>query len=378
MQRAQGENSFIMWQARQKSSPSHFLLTMLTVIIIRLLTFLQYCLQSSRQWCETLRWHVGRYRKSLSWRFHQLQRPAKRLEPIVPSNPAIIDGLHRLPPEIRLQIYGYLLPHHYVVQPEFDSGRLRARFGLLATNQARSETTKFIRNDDDRPSTTLRTILEDGGSFLHQTSPRIPSTKMTAGRLICGDGEAWHASRYPDLFGADACAKLLRTSKSIYRELIEIFYSRHTFSFFGPEMLRIFLDQVSLEGLRSIKHIHLAVPLTAKCLSMEETFKQLADTMTRIASDMPNLQHLDVEIVVNQSPTPKALREFIAPSFKNLRLHSLEDFVLKISVLQSDGRKKITQENGAGVFAIADAEEYRKLKASLIRHREGINTSSEV
>jgi hypothetical protein len=190
---------------------------------------------------------------------------------------------------------------------------------------------------------------------------------MTAGRLICGDGEAWHIHQCPNFFGGGAWTSLLRTSKLLHREAVNILYSRHTFSFFGPEMLQVFLDQASLEGLRAVRHMHLAVPLSSQASSIGNALDFLAQTMKRVELEMPGLQHLDVEIVAQhgQPHNSALLWRRVSTIFEQLQLRQLEDFVLKISVLRKDvGGKKI-QDQATGFKALDtwDVSEYGRIKA---------------
>jgi hypothetical protein len=348
-------------------------LVMATVMAFSYVGYVQSWLESYQHCYRILLWQLQKYQKTLSWRWHKLQKAQKRSQPLSPPSPTLSDDLHRLPPELRLQIYGYLFPQHYVVQPEIDNGRLRVRFGLLASKPTTPNTASFIRNDADPPSNTLRLTLEDGGSFLHQTSPQLPSTKRTAGRLICGDGEAWYINQCPKFFGGGAWTSLLRTSKLVHREVVDILYGTHTFSFFGPEMLQVFLDQASFEGLRSVRHVHLAVPLPRRESSMESVLDNVAQTMRRVELEMTALQHLDVEFMAYEGPPhdTTTLWRRVRQIFGQLRLHSLEDFALKISVPRKDARseKAVSREMAFEALCAWDDGEYERLRTSMMARR---------
>lgn len=172
-----------------------------------------------------------------------------------------------------------------------------------------------------------------------------------------------------DFFGWGAYTSLLRTNKLTHQEVVDVLYSRHTFSFFGPELLLRFLDRASLEGLRSIKHLHLAVPLPPHPSSMKHALQCLSGTVKRVASEIPSLQHLDVEIVVQSGPVDDEalLQSNLLSIFRQIRPHSLEEFVLKFSLLQNNerGKKGILEADRVVLPGLWSDDEYRKLKVFL-------------
>lgn len=330
-----------------------------------LIQILQICVNACHLCYRAVSRQFLLYRKRLQWRYHNLRIASKRSEPISPSNSMLTDRIHRLPPEIRLQIYHHIFPRSYVVQPEFENGRLRVRFGLLTTNSTNSNTA--VSSCSNATRNTLRTTLEDGGSFLHQRSPRIPVTKATAGRLIYGDGEAWYISQCPEFFGGGAFASLLQTSRTVHQEVVDILYSKHIFSFFGPEMLQLFLDRASFEGLRSVRCVHLAVPIQPQGSSMETALILLGRTMRRVNSEMIGLRHLSVEVVSHQGPPqdPVMLRSYVVEILRGLRLESLKCLELTFLVMSNDTSKKMTHpERGFEIMDISVDDNHAKMQSS--------------
>lgn len=238
-----------------------------------------------------------------------------------------------LPIEIRRHIYDLAIPTKKVYQPT--PGRPKyPLFEYHGPQPPHWPPHQHIRSDEDPPSQALGTILRLGGSYLHP----IPAPKRQgcvifhcASQLICGD--MWMELAPAKLPETCFLTDLMRSSRTMYRDLLHHFYARNLFSFFGPESLLYFVRNVSPEGLRLIRYVHLAIPLESEGWQSKHS-KALVEKAFRILQEQfKSLEQLDVEVAILWSQPAEA--QLIAPWLRDevfSQLHGLENLVIKISV----------------------------------------------
>lgn len=241
-----------------------------------------------------------------------------------------------LPIEIRQQIYELVLPTRKVYQP--CPGRPRyPLYEYHGPQPPHWPPHQQIRSDEDPPSQALGAILRLGGSYLDP----IPAPKSQGcvrhsclTELICGDmsmdlGWARDDERY-------SLTNLMRSSRTIYRDLMHHFYASNTFSFFGAESLLYFARNASPEGLQLIRYAHLAIPLQSEEWMPKKSKVLVTKAFGILQAQFESLKQLDVEVVIlwSQPAEPQLMAAWLRDEVFG-QLHGLEKLVVKVSVCKS-------------------------------------------
>lgn len=301
--------------------------------------------------CKRIPRFIHRKRKSYQFRHGRLPKSKPISQGVVgvadKANGISPASILSLPIEIRQQIYEFVLPTKKVYQP--CPGRpkypLHEYHGPQPPHWPPHQ---HIRSDEDPPSQALASILLLGGSYENPIpAPRsqgcVRYSCMT--QLICGDMHMELNWARDD----ESCSltSLMRSSRTIYGDLLHHFYARNTFSFFGAESLLYFVRNVSPEGLRLIRYAHLAIPLEIQDLSTAQLgiplniehwkFQQSKEMVTKafgvLQEQFESLKQLDVEVVIMWDP--RAEVQLLTPWLRDTvfgQLHGLEKLVVKVSV----------------------------------------------
>ncbi|KAL2811978.1 hypothetical protein BJX63DRAFT_432983 [Aspergillus granulosus] len=247
-------------------------------------------------------------------------------------------GFHHLPLEIQQQIFDLVLPPRLVIQPEFRDNRLFSRTGTFPNQYwNRWDRRKHIRDDADPPSEYFAHVLAEGGWYLDQTpEPVDPGAQRPEKYLICGFAEALTPERRRE-YVPTPYVDLLRVDRRCYATVLDDLYRRHTISFFGPEMLSLFMDNASVEGMERIRYVHLGAPLPKLGTKAHiEARKFVAAAIARMAVVFQGLEEFDVEIALPWDPKAQSVQDLsnwvFTEAFASLR--GLKKFVLKVSVLK--------------------------------------------
>lgn len=238
-----------------------------------------------------------------------------------------------LPIEIRQQIYELVLPTKRVYQP-CPGRRKYPLYEYHGPQPPHWPPHQHIRSDEDPPSQALGAILRLGGSY----EDPIPAPKSRGcvrysclTQLICGDMDM--ELRWARGDERWSLTGLMRSSRTIYGDLLHHFYARNTFSFFGAESLLYFVRNVSPEGLRLIRYAHLAIPLRNEAWMSKESKTLVTKAFGVLQEQFESLKQLDVEVVILWYQ--QAESQLIAPWLRDKvfgQLHGLEKLVVKVSV----------------------------------------------
>ncbi|KAI0881410.1 uncharacterized protein GGS22DRAFT_172097 [Annulohypoxylon maeteangense] len=233
-----------------------------------------------------------------------------------------------LPPEIRLHIYRLALVGPAIVQ-------VRTHSSFWGPRPAGWDSAQGIRDDTDAPSNALRCITGLGGSGLHQlvSPPSHGCVRYHAvSRLICGEGHhmvpGW-VQPEKVVFPTD----LMRSSRVVYGEVLDMLYASNTISLFGADIARYFCRNASPEGLSRVRFVHVALVMPSHGWDSSSQMKNVRGAMRMLKDALPSLQQLDVEVALTygQPKNPERfwdwLREDVLGQFRGL-----ERFVLKVSV----------------------------------------------
>ncbi|KAL2831966.1 hypothetical protein BJY01DRAFT_254030 [Aspergillus pseudoustus] len=287
-------------------------------------------------------------------------------------------GFHHLPFEIQQQIYDLALPpQRLLIQPEFRDNRIFSRIGTFPSNRRwnRWKRNKHIRDDSDPPSDDFARALAKGACYLDQSpEPLDPgvereSPKRRRRDLICGFAGSVTAEQRRGELVPVSYVDLLRVDRRCYAVALDDLYARHTISFFGSEMLTLFMDNTSVEGMERIRYVHLGIPLPRRGAKAR---KATAVAMARMAELFPGLEEIDVEVALLWDAETHGAQDVSGwlwnEAFASLR--GLRKFVLKVSVL-----KTILQYHIAGdclrpvldPIKLLSDEEYIALKKRVTR-----------
>jgi len=218
--------------------------------------------------------------------------------------------LNRLPPEIRLEIYRYVLGDNllHLVQGKKKISHVRCR--------ATSETDY---------SRTCR-----------------PLAANTADRLLPGSTSNGNLA-------------LAKTCRQVYQETIDLLYATNVFDLDDPRTLFYFSRSVPHQRLASITKLHVYFPLRYQCWHRnkdaypvrappydESTWKQFWHT---IAIQMPRLADLRLCLLVEASGTPmKVTHAWIKPLLEIRGLRTFDLDILYMGGLKAEpGRLKVAQ-----------------------------------
>lgn len=238
-----------------------------------------------------------------------------------------------LPIEIRQQIYELVLPTKKVYQP--CPGRPKyPLYRYHGPQPPHWPSHQQIRSDEDPPSQSLGSILRLGGSY----SNPVPAPKKRGcvgysclTQLICGD----MSMELGRARGDKRCylTDLMRSSRTIYGDLLHHFYARNTFSFFGAESLLYFVRNASPEGLRLIRYAHLAIPLQSEGWMSKSSKALVTKAFGVLQEQFRSLKQLDVEVVIlwSQPVEPQLMVAWLRDKVFG-QLHGLEKLVVKVTV----------------------------------------------
>ncbi|KAJ0419650.1 hypothetical protein BJY00DRAFT_285706 [Aspergillus carlsbadensis] len=286
-------------------------------------------------------------------------------------------GFNHLPLEIQQQIFDYILPPRLIMQPEFRDSRLVSRIGTFPDYYwNRWSRKKHIRDDSDPTSDYFAHALDQGAWYLDQTpEPLDPSARRPDRYLICGFAESMIPDRRREIVST-GYVDLLRVDRRCYASLLGDLYGRHTISFFGSEMLELFMDNASIEGMQRIKYVHLGIPLPRPgSKTYLEAITSATTAIERMASIISGLEELDVEIALlwglrTVTENDQDLAEWLLhEAFVPLR-GLLKKFVLKVSVLQRIVEMRIAGDVLRPVLVpvkVLSAQNYAALKEALTR-----------
>jgi hypothetical protein len=312
-------------------------------------------------------------------RARKLKRGISRpiLDNIKSTSPLSCDpvGFHHLPLEIQQQIFDLVLPQRLIIQPEFRENRLVSRIGTFPNYYwNRWSPKKHIRDDSDRTSDHFAHVLDQGGWYLDQTpEPLDPSARRPERYLICGFAEALSPERRREIVPT-GYVDLLRADRRCYASFLGDLYARHTISFFGAEMVTLFMDNASLEGMQRIRYVHLGIPLPKPG---SRAYRDARNSVTAAISQMTRvfsgLEELDVEIALLWGEKLGDLQDLsrwlLYEAFE--ALGGLKKFVLKVSVLQRIVEMRIAGDVLKPVLLpvkVLNSRQYSELKKRLTRH----------
>ncbi|KAL3449128.1 hypothetical protein BJX65DRAFT_272861 [Aspergillus insuetus] len=284
-------------------------------------------------------------------------------------------GFHHLPFEIQQQIFDLVLPGRLIIQPEFRDNRLVSRIGTFPSYYwNRWPRKKHIRDDSDRTSDAFAYVLDQGGWYLDQTpEPLDPSARAPERYLICGFAEALSLVRRREIYPT-GYVDLLRVDRRCYACLLGDLYARHTISFFGAEMLMLFMENASLEGMERIRYVHLGIALPKPgSKAYLDARNSVAVAIERMASIFSGLEEVDVEIALLWGEKLGDLQDLsrwlLHEAFDALG-GLLRKFVLKVSVLQRIVEMRIAGDVLKPVLLpvkVINSRQYSELKTRLTR-----------
>ncbi|KAI1653088.1 hypothetical protein F4813DRAFT_375808 [Daldinia decipiens] len=243
------------------------------------------------------------------------------------SAPIKTSFLH-LPPEIRLMIYRLVFGGPAIMQ-------VRSTYSMRGPRPETWVSGQGIRDDADEPSKALRLIIGLGGSPLRQlVAP--PSVGCViygyVSRLICGEKHCFAITRYHD-DEAVHYTDLMRTSRAVYGEALDLLYAEHTISLFGVEMARYFCRNASPEGMKRIRFAHVALIIPSSSWDSPSQKKSIKDTMKLLRHSLPHLLQLDIEVAVTwgQPKDTGLFWSWLTDDGVLGQFRGLEKFVLKAS-----------------------------------------------
>ncbi|KAI1642706.1 uncharacterized protein F4817DRAFT_352147 [Daldinia loculata] len=244
------------------------------------------------------------------------------------SAPTKTSFLH-LPPEIRLMIYRLVLGGPAIMQ-------VRPTYSVRGPRPKTWASRQGIRDDADEPSKALRLTIGLGGSPLRQlvSPPRAGCVVYgCVSQLICGETHYFALTRHrrdETVYYTD----LMRTSRVVYGEALDLLYAEHTISLFGVEMARYFCRNASPEGMKRIRFAHVALIIPSSSWNSPLQKKNVKDTMKLLRDSLPHLRQLDVEVAVTWGQPKNAGRfwSWLTGDGVLGQFSGLEKFVLKAPV----------------------------------------------
>lgn len=206
---------------------------------------------------------------------------------------------------------------------------------------------RYIRDDSDRVSDDFARVLGEGAWYLDQTpEPLGLKSRPPDKYLIYGFGEVIAPGHRREIVPT-SYVDLLRVNRRCYKTALDDHYGRHTISFFGAEMLTLFMNNASCEGLERIRYVHLGIPMAKRGgWARRKGRKSLALAITHMSKAFKGLQELDLEIVLLWDPKAGTLEDFSNWLVDEalLGLRGLKKFVLKVSVLEKVVRMLISED----------------------------------
>lgn len=129
---------------------------------------------------------------------------------------------------------------------------------------------------------------------------------------------------------------LMRSSRTIYVDLLDHFYARNTFSFFGAESLLYFVRNISPEGLQLIRYVHLAIPLQSEKWMSKDSKTLVTKALGVLQEEFESLKQLDVEVVIfwNQPTESQLMANWLRDAVFG-QLRGLEKLVVKVTIYKS-------------------------------------------
>ncbi|KAL4886576.1 hypothetical protein BJY04DRAFT_213334 [Aspergillus karnatakaensis] len=291
-------------------------------------------------------------------------------------------NFHTLPLTLQTRILTLALPSkNLIFQPSFHNNTLSSR---IATYNANWPKKKHIRNDSDPPSIDFERVLKRGATFLDQTPENIDPTGEKWDRtLICGYG-------YPEYTAALAREReseiistsylsLLTIDRRCYETVLRELYTRHTISFFGVEMLKLFLESAAPEGIQLVRYVHIGllidIPISPErwtSASSVTTKQSIGDSISQLTQTFKSLLELDVEIVfLSDSKNDYLHNTLLSNWLINEVFHSLKrlnKFILKTSVLERHVHMHVSGDNlrhGLNPVAVLTGGEYEGLQEQI-------------
>ncbi len=252
----------------------------------------------------------------------------------------------RLPMELRLRIYDLALQSDIrlskggrcILQPGVGFKQMLLSFhGPYPSSWAPQQ---HVRSDADLPSSELTQMLALGASAMNPlvAPPRRGCVVYGVSPvMLCGDtcGDmGWVTEEN----AKDICdlTTLLRVCSPMYREVMPLLYSYNTISLFGAEMVPFFSRNVSPDGLRIVRNVHLILRLDAVMWQDANRKQSILRAVRCLRKSFIGLTQLDVEVAVTWGQPAEAnvlWRWLIQEVFSQLA--GLEEFVLKVSVLKA-------------------------------------------
>ncbi|KAI1383998.1 uncharacterized protein F4822DRAFT_418323 [Hypoxylon trugodes] len=235
-----------------------------------------------------------------------------------------------LPPSIRARIYRLALRTPSIAQVRHDL----TFWGPYPTKWPKDQ---HIRSEAEAPSWALRMTTGLGGTGVNQLVFPPQEGQHVYGAiwpLLCGERRRYLPGWLkPEIvvFATD----LLRVCRVVYTEVLDVLYGENTICLFGPEMVRFFVRNASLEGLERVRYVHVALVLETGRQKLALKMREVEDAMRMLRNAFPKLRQLDVEVALTWSQPKNAkrfwdwLRNDVLDQFRGL-----ERFVLKVSVYQ--------------------------------------------
>ncbi|KAI1465310.1 uncharacterized protein F4812DRAFT_438251 [Daldinia caldariorum] len=253
---------------------------------------------------------------------------SKRTTPITGTGTGTKTSFLHLPPEIRLMIYHLALGDAAIIQ-------VRPRYSVRGPRPETWSPMQGIRGEHDPPSETLRRTIGLGGSPARQivVPPRCGCVGYGARlQLICGETfySLTSRSQYHDqVFFTD----LLRVSRAVYNDGLDLLYANHTISLFGVEMARYFCRNASPEGMARVRCAHVALLIPASTWNSSLHKRNVRESIKLLRSSLPHLQQLDVEVAVTwgQPKDAKRFWSWLVGDDMLGQFRGLDEFVLKAS-----------------------------------------------
>ncbi|KAI1475612.1 hypothetical protein F4774DRAFT_274331 [Daldinia eschscholtzii] len=301
-----------------------------------------YCLKYTLHTVEKTLDVVGSARQN--YRVRTRKRPKSKPLAVVPSSKGTTPTtttttktsfLH-LPLEIRLIIYRLALGGPAIIQ-------VRPTYSIRGPRPETWDPTQGIRSEHDPPSKTLRLTIGLGGSPLRQLVSPPRSGCVVYGcvsQLICGEMYYSMITRFrhhETVFFTD----LLRVSRAVYVEALDLLYAEYTISLFGVEMARYFCRNASPEGMARVLYAHVALLFPASTWNSSLQKRSVKETMKLLRDSLPHLRQLDVEVAVTWGQ-PKHAGQFwswLTGDDVLGQFRGLEKFVLKASAYMPFARR---------------------------------------
>ncbi|KAI1099689.1 hypothetical protein F4804DRAFT_321219 [Jackrogersella minutella] len=233
-----------------------------------------------------------------------------------------------LPLELRQEIYRLALGPPAIAQIQVSSSFWGPRPSHWGPDQR-------IRDDADPPGEALRTITGLGGSGLDQLvfPPSHGCVRHGAvSQLICGDRHHF-APRWVHPRTWVCWTDLMRASRSVYVDALDVLYANNTISLFGADIARYFCRNASPEGLARVRFVHVAYVMQSNGWDSSAQRKSVQESMNMLRNSLPNLRQLDIEVALtwSQPKDPRRLWTWLMDHVLG-QFRGLEKFVLKVSV----------------------------------------------